>query len=139
MFVVVQVNVFGSFKKKVDQYKRKQDGNHFLGIQKVGLSRNSNGIQITDHFASNLFSTILMSNQFGIQIPTVICYSDCRRLLQNDTDGKFCDDSIAVIDAGDEHTVIVTHLGRVFTCGSNDFGQVQRDVQRLNVPQLTTL
>jgi alpha-tubulin suppressor-like RCC1 family protein len=44
--------------------------------------------------------------------------------FQNNADEKYGKDSIAIIDAGDEHTVVVTNLGRVFTCGSNDFGQV---------------
>ena len=47
-----------------DQYVRKQDGVHLSGIQMDGLS----GIQT----ASNLFSTIQISDWFCIKIHTVL-------------------------------------------------------------------
>jgi alpha-tubulin suppressor-like RCC1 family protein len=43
-------------------------------------------------------------------------------IFQNGEEEK--KEEIAFIEAGDEHTVVLTNRGRVFTCGSNDFGQV---------------
>ena len=50
-----------------NKYIRKQDGVHLSGIKRLGCP----AILKSDHMASDLFSTIWIPKEYGIEIPTV--------------------------------------------------------------------
>ena len=48
-------------------------------------------------------------------------------------------DLIVAISCGDEHTAVVTQTGRLFTFGSNEFGQLGKDDYRCGIQTEITL